>query len=343
MRYYCGIDLHATNSVICVIDETEKIHLRGKVPNCIFEITEKLNRYSPKPEVVVEATLNWYWLVDWLQEDGFNVKLAHTFGLHMITGAKVKTDKRDAFTLAKLLRLNAIPAAYIYPSEKRPVRDLLRRRSTLVSLRGSAYRAIRTRLFQNGLYGFSLATIKGLDEAEICEMVSNPFIQASMAHELERVRCYSREIAKMEKMILRTVDDTPMFKLLQTIPGVGKILALTIYYEAGEIERFGSAKKFCSYARVVPGVAQSGSVTRKGRGSKQGNPHLKWAFMQAATIAVRYNPEVRKFRERHLARRRSKAKRIISMSIVAHKLATGAYHVMKGKVPFLEELMFACS
>jgi transposase len=341
MKYYCGIDLHTRDSVLCVIDETDKIHLREKVANCIFTIKEMLNGFSPRPEVVIEATLNWYWLVDWLQEDGFTVKLAHSLGLSMITGAKVKTDNRDAFTLAKLLRLNAIPEAYIYPAEKRPIRDLLRRRYTLVCLRAEAYTAIRTRLLQNGLHGFSLATIKGLDEPEICEMVSHPVIQASMLHELERIRLYSREIGKMEEMVLRSVNEEPLFRLLQTIPGVGKILALTIYYEAGEIERFGSAKQFCSYARVVPGVAQSSSVTRKGRGSKQGNPHLKWAFMQAASISVRYYPNVKKFREKHMARRRSKAKRLISMSIVAHKLAVGAFHVMKGRVPFREELMFA--
>ena len=343
MRYYCGIDLHANNSLLCVIDERDKIRLREKVPNCIFTITEKLNGFSPRPKVVIEATVNWYWLVDWLQEEGFKVKLAHTFGLHMITGAKVKTDNRDAFTLAKLLRINAIPEAYIYPSENRPVRDLLRRRFAFVRLRAEAYTAIRTRLLQNGFDGISLSMIKGLDELEIREMVTHPVIQASMVHELERIRLYSREIAKMEKRVLQSVVKDPLFTLLQTIPGVGKILALTIYYEAGEIKRFGSAKQFCSYARVVPGVAQSGSVTRKGRGSKQGNPYLKWAFMQAASIAVRYHPNVRKFREKHMARRRSKAKRLISMSIVAHKLAIGAYHVMKGNVPFQEELMFTRS
>jgi len=343
MKYYCGIDLHATNSVLCIIDDKEKVHLRGKAPNCIFTITEMLNRFSPKPEIVIEATLNWYWLVDWLQEDGFNVKLAHTHGLHMITGAKVKTDNRDAFALAKLLRINAVPEAYIYPAETRPVRDLLRRRAAIVRLRAQAYGTIRTRLLQHGLHGFSLATIKALDEAEILEMVEHPVIQASMLPELERIRVYSREITKMEKTILRCAGKEPMFRLLQTIPGVGDILALTIYYESGEIERFKSAKKFCSYARVVPGVAQSGTVTRKGRGSKQGNPYLKWAFTRAACIAVRYNPNVKKFREKHLARRRSKAKRMISLSIVAHKLATGAYHVMKEEVAFREELMFTGS
>jgi transposase len=259
----------------------------------------------------------------------------------MITGAKVKTDPRDAFSLAKLLRLDAIPEAYIYPKERRPVRDLLRRRRGLVSLRSAAYGSMRRTLLQQGMWGFSFAALKRIDALRIYELFSDPALQASMLLALERVLLYDREIQKLEKMILDTVADEPTFELLRTVPGVGKILALTIFYEVGQIERFGSAKQFCSYARVVPGLAQSSSVTRRGRGSKQGNPHLKWAFMQAAGLAVRYNPAVRKFRQTHMARRRSKAKRLVSLSIVAHKLAIGAYYVLKGQVPFRQELMFA--
>jgi transposase len=158
---------------------------------------------------------------------------------------------------------------------------------------------------------------------------------------LERIRLYTREINSLDKSILETVADEPQFELLRTIPGVGKILALTIFYEVGDIQRFGGPKQFCSYARVVPRVAQSGSTTRRGRGSKQGNPHLRWAFGQAAVIAVRYYDPVRKFRQAHLDRRRSKARKMISLGIVAHKLAIGAYHVLKGNVPFRQELMFS--
>jgi transposase len=139
---------------------------------------------------------------------------------------------------------------------------------------------------------------------------------------------------------LQAVTDEPQFELLQTIPGVGKILALTLFCEIGDIERFSGQKQFCSYARVVPAVAQSGSTTRRGRGAKQGNPHLRWAFGQAAVIAARYDTSVRRFRQAHLARRRSKGRKLISLSIVAHKLAIGAYHVLKGNVPFRQELMF---
>jgi len=340
MRFYCGIDLHAKDCVLCVIDNKEKIHLREKVPNRLERIIGMLRGFSPRPAVAIEATLNWYWLVDGLEEAGYKVKLAHTHGLHMITGAKVKTDPRDAFSLARLLRLDAIPEAYIYPKEQRPVRDLLRRRHGLVSLCSAAYGSLRRNLLQQGMWDYTFAAIRQLDALRICELFSDAAIQASMLLELERVLLYSQEIEKVEKILLDTVADQPMFELLRTIPGVGKILALTIFYEVGEIERFGSAKQFCSYARVVPGLAQSSSVTRRGRGSKQGNPHLKWAFMQAAGLAVRYNPAVRKFRQTHLARRRSKSKRLVSLSIVAHKLAIGAYYVLKGQVPFRQELMF---
>lgn len=341
MQYYCGIDLHSKDCWLCVIDETDRIHLRKKVPNHLPTILHELDNFSSKPSVVVESTLNWYWLVDGLQDASFGVKLAHIFGLHMITGAKVKTDRRDAFSLAKLLRLDAIPEAYIYPKQRRPVRDLLRRRNRMVSVRAAAYRSMKQILLQQGIQGYSLADLKRFDEAMILTLFDHPALQASMRLELERIRLYSREINTLEQIILQSVSEEPLFELLQTIPGVAKILGLTIFYEVGDIDRFSGPKPFCSYARVVPGVAQSSSVTRKGRGSKQGNPHLKWAFMQAACGSVRYEPAVRKFRQTHMARRRSKARKLISLSIVAHKLAIGAYYVLKDRVPFKMELMFA--
>jgi transposase len=260
--------------------------------------------------------------------------------LYMITGAKVKTDRRDAFSLAKLLRLDAIPEAYIYPKAKRPIRDLLRKRKQVVSLRANAYGALRRVLLQYGFYGYSQATIKSLTEEQLDQHLEHFATQAGCHLEVQRTRFYSDQIKTLENIILSSVSDDQRFELLQTIPGVGKILALTILYESGDIDRFQSAKHFCSYARVVPGVAQSSGVSKRGRGSKQGNPHLKWAFCQAAALSVRYNTGIRKFRQRHLARRRSKAKKLVTLCIVAHKLAIASYNVLKNRVPFKQELMF---
>ena len=340
MKFYSGIDLHATNSFLCVIDDKDNIFLKEKVKNDLGAILYTLESFSPKPSVAVEATINWYWLVDGLQEAGFDVKLAHSMALYMITGAKIKTDRRDAFSLAKLLRLDAIPEAYIYPKAKRPIRDLLRKRKQMVSLRANAYGALRRVLLQYGFYGYSQATIKSLTEEQLDQHLEHFATQAGCHLEVQRIRFYSNQIKTLENIILSSVADDRCFELLQTIPGVGKILALTIMYETGDIDRFKSAKHFCSYARVVPGVAQSSGVSKRGRGSKQGNPHLKWAFCQAAALSVRYNTGIRKFRQRHLARRRSKAKKLVTLCIVAHKLAIAAYNVLKDRVPFKQELMF---
>ena len=121
---------------------------------------------------------------------------------------------------------------------------------------------------------------------------------------------------------------------------VGQTIALTILYEVGELTRFANVKVFSSYCRVVPGVAQSGNVTRRGRGSKQGNHYLKAAFSQAAVHAVRCYPKVRRYYERQLKRHQGRGRQMICYNIIAHKLAQAAFHVLKEQTEYREELLF---
>ena len=121
MKFYCGIDLSARDCHVCVIDEQLKVMVQQKLRNELPKICQLLKPYKANLKIVVESTFNWYWLIDGLQAEGFEVVLAHTLGLYLITGAKVKTDRRDAYSLAKLLLVGAVPTAYIYPVETRPV------------------------------------------------------------------------------------------------------------------------------------------------------------------------------------------------------------------------------
>ncbi|NIO04021.1 MAG: hypothetical protein GTN74_05240 [Proteobacteria bacterium] len=190
MGFYCGIDVHARDCFVCIIDDQDKIHLKSKIPNHLPSILD--------------------WLVKGLLEAGFEVKLAHTMGLFMITGAKVKTDRRDAFSLARLLRLGAIPEAYIYPKDQRPIRDLLRRRNRLVFLRAAVYGDLRRTLLQYGLLGYSRDEIKGLSKAEIVQNFEHPVLRLSGQLQLERISLYSRQIKDLEEMILATVAEEPV-------------------------------------------------------------------------------------------------------------------------------------
>src|SRR5439155_1003194 len=91
----------------------------------------------------------------------------HTLGLYLITGAKVKTDRRDAYALAKLLLVGAVPAAYIYPVATRPVRDLLRRRARLVQVRAGEYGSLRRLLLRQGILSSKQQEIKTVTETEL--------------------------------------------------------------------------------------------------------------------------------------------------------------------------------
>ena len=335
MQFYCGIDLSARTSQVCVIDEDISVRVQEKAPNELHRITDLMEPYKGALRTVVESTFNWYWLVDGLQEAGYEVCLAHPFGLYMITAAKVKTDRRDAFALAKLLKAGMIPEAYIYPKEHRPVRDLLRRRGRLVRLRAEEYGSLRMMLLRYGILEHSRDGIKRAIEQDIELWFKDRVIQLHARQELRRIWLYTEQIRHLEQVILHAAKDRPEYRLLILVPGIGDILALTILYETGDISRFQSARHFSSYCRVVPGVAQSGAISRRGRGSKQGNHYLKWAFTQAATYAVRHAPKVRRSFDRHVRRHRGRG----AYNIIGHKLAQAVYHILRDGKEYREELL----
>jgi transposase len=190
--FYSGIDLSARDSHLCVLDDNLSVHLQQRVHNELPRIASLLEPFKPHLKIVVESTFNSYWLVDGLCDRGFDVSLAHTLGLSMITQAKVKTDRRDAFTLAKLLRAGLIPKAYIYPPSTRPVRDLLRRRMQAVALRAREYGSLRQLLLREGILSSSRNQIKQADDEDITEWFSHPLIVMNVSQRLERIELLSR-------------------------------------------------------------------------------------------------------------------------------------------------------
>jgi transposase len=338
--FYCGIDLSARDSHLCVLDENLSIQLQKKSANELPLIASLLEPFKPDLKIVVESTFNWYWLVDGLQSLDFDVSLAHTLGLSMITKAKVKTDRRDAFTLAKLLRAGVIPKSYIYPASTRPVRDLLRRRMKVVSLRAQEYGGLRQLLLREGILSISRNEIKLADDVDLKEWFTHPMVVISATQQLERIELLSKQIQQLEQQILDLTRGKADYKRLLAVAGIGRILALTILYEVGEISRFQSVRHFSSYCRLVPGVAQSGQVSRRGRASKQGNAYLKSAFNQAAVVAVRSYPRIRSCYERHLQRHRGSARKLVAYNVIAHKLAQAVYIVLKQGVEYREEMLF---
>jgi len=338
--FHCGIDLGSKKTQVAIIDDEQRVLSNVRLDNDLIAIRKQLEPYRGRVQVVAEATFNWYWLIDGLQADGHPVTLAHTAGLAAISAAKVKTDRRDALTLARLLRAGMIPPAYIYPSEHRPTRDLLRHRWDLVAMRATEYRRIRNLLYQHGICDLGLADIKALDTEDVERLLQHPLTQAKALLELERIRLFTQQIEAVESELETVADPRPEFALLQQIPGVGTVLGLTILYEISDVSRFADVRHFASYCRVVPGCADSCESRRRGRNDKSGNPYLKWAFTQAATKAVAHYPRFKQYFERHLRRHGGRAKKIVCYAITAHLLAKAAFHILRTKEPFSEEALF---
>jgi len=341
--YYGGIDLSARDSQVCVIDAEHTRHVEQKVPNVLDDIDRLLAPYKAHLKIVVESTFNWYWLIDGLQERGYEVCLAHTLGLYMITGAKVKTDRRDAFALAKLLSAKMIPEAYIYPKAKRSVRDLVRRRARVVQMRASEYASMRRMLYRHGILEHSRYGMTRMSEEDVERWFDDPRVQLTGKYSIERIHLYTRHIKGIESEVALALKGAASYRRLMSLPGVDRILATTIYFETGDIGRFRKAKHYSSFCRLVPGISQSGRVVRRGRNPNQGNHYLKWAFNQAASYAVRYYEPIRAYFQHLLQTHHGRARKLIAYNAVAHKLGVAAYHILRDGEVYCQKKMFGAA
>jgi transposase len=178
---------------------------------------------------------------------------------------------------------------------------------------------------------------KQSSEAALREIRRRTRRRFSISCLLEPIQVLRAQVKEIEKRALKHAKLRPEFASLETVWGIGKILALTIMYEVGEIERFKKVGNFASYCRLVK-AARMSAGKRKGAGNRRnGNPHLSWAFSEAAHFAVRYHEEAR----RYFQRKRSKTNGIVAIRALAHKLARAAYYVMRDGVDFDPDKTFA--
>jgi transposase len=178
--------------------------------------------------VVIEATYNWYWLVDQLMNDGYRVHLANPAAIRQYEGLKYSGDFTDAAHLAQLLRLGLLPEGYIYPAEERPVRDLSRKRIQLVQYRTAQILAIEN-LFSRHTGGqMQGERVKRLDEMQVNGFGFASDVTLAMQANLAVMQTLQEEIGIIEKRLMERVKLRPDYALLSTGPGIGPVLATTI-------------------------------------------------------------------------------------------------------------------
>jgi transposase len=328
---YAGIDLRATNSVVIVIDDEDRVLDQKRLRNDLALILTALEPYQVTVQgVAVESTYNWYWLVDGLMDAGYRVHLAHAPALPQYSGLKHADDQHDARWLAHLLRLGLLPTGYSYPKAARAVRDLLRKRSQLVRHKTMVVLSLQSLLTRLTGSRLSLPRLRQLTPDVVQTLVPFPEQVQSVMSSLTVLQCLEQQIHDIEHVVRQASRVQPGYALLQTVNGIGPILALTILLEVGDMRRFPTVGHFASYCRCV-GSEHLSNGKRKGAGNtKNGNTYLRWAFIEAAHVAIRHEAVIRSFYQRKHARTHP----LVALKAVAHKLARACYHVLREQVLF---------
>ena len=331
MKLYGAIDLHSTNNVTVVIDEQDRVVYQKRLPNDLALILNELSVYQAELQgIVVESTYNWYWLVDGLMEQGYKVHLANTAAIQQYEGLKYTDDNSDARWLAHLLRLGVLPEGYIYPRADRPVRDLLRKRSQMVRQRTTNLLSIQNLLTRNTGSSLNANRVKGLDVQRVDELLPDGDLALAVKANLSVMSSADEQTKILERTVIERVQLRPQFCFLKTVPGIGKILSLTIMLETGDIRRFASVGNYASYCRCV-GSQKISNSKKKGKGNtKNGNKYLAWAFVEAAHFAIQFNSKIKSFYQR----KKAKTKGVVAIKAVAHKLCRASYYIMRDRVPF---------
>lgn len=332
VRFYAGVDLHARSLFLVVLDRDGHGRFARNLSAAPAPFLKAVQPFRQGLVVGCECMHCWYWLADTCRDEGITFALGHAWAMKAVHGSKTKCDRHDAQAIARLLRGGNFPLAYAYPHERRGLRDLLRARLRLVRQRAELYGHVYTARRQANLPPVSNDVKYKSQRAAITADIADPFVRRRVETHLTLLEPLDTTIRRLEGEIEEAAQQHYPTELavLQSTPGVGAVLSLTILLEVDTLDRFDTRQQFCSYARLC-GAVQESAGHRTGLGNKKaGNAWLKWAFSEAAVLAAQKDEHIGRLLER-LASRLGKAK---ALSALAHKLGRAFYHMLHTKEVF---------
>jgi transposase len=317
---------------VCILSQDGEILLHRNMKAAPEPFLKAVAPYRDGLVVAVECLFTWYWLADLCADEGMPFVLGHALSMKAIHGGKAKNDKSDSQKIAALLRGGMLPQAYVYPAAMRATRDLLRRRTPLMRKRAALLAHVHNTHSPYNLPEIGKKIASKANRDGVAERFAEAAVQKTIEVDLALITYYDELLKDLELSLLKTAKhhDANTLYLLQTVPGIGKILSLVLLYEIHRIDRFPSVQAFASYARLGKCSKESGGNRLGTSGKKIGNAHLKWAFSEAVTLCLRHNPQGQNL----LARWEKKHDKGKALSIRAHKLGRAVYFRRKRQVAF---------
>jgi len=341
MKYFIGCDAHKRYSQLAAMDEAGHVRQQVKVMHTKGAICQFLQRFPTGTPVALETVGNWYWIADEIEQAGCQPLLVHAAKAKLMMGHLNKTDQLDAQGLATLLRNGTVPTVWLAPAAVRDERELPRTRMFLSWMKGAVKNRIWATFAKYGIVFEEVSDAFGQTGRRLLQARLKDLPQETrrcVEQELQVLEALAEQMKGLEQRIAQQIRESQELQLLQSLPGVGRILAVVIEREVGDVTRFPTAEKFCGYCGTVPRVWSSGGKTSYGRLRSDANLYLKWALIEAANVIARH---VRResWQVRHVSRlylRLRSRKGHKAAGAVARHLSEAAYWVLKKKEPYKE-------
>lgn len=332
MQLFVGVDVHKKLCHATTINEKGDVIQTKVFENNACGLQEFAGSLLPSSKVVVEACSNFMSVYDALESKAIDVVAAHPAKVKLIAESSIKNDMIDSESLARLLRLNSIPKAFIPPKPVREARELVRQRRALVQQLTSVKNKIHALLAYEGV----THNISNLFNKRGMSFLAKVKLSEAGRHNLDDLLKLTEFlkglIESSSKRIKEVYEEEAECKLLATIPGIGVFSAVAIASEIASIRRFSSHEKLACYAGLVPKLYASGDYTYFGHITKKGSNLLRWVLVQDSYAAVRKSKKVKRFYNRIV---RKKGKKIAIVA-VARKLVKYVYWVLSNDKEFRE-------
>jgi len=333
-----AFDSHKHYTWALVQNEKGKVLREERINHTRGALQGFLEEFDPGSPVAVETIGNWYWITDEIEAAGMVPQLVNARRAKLMSGSINKTDKLDARGINRLQRSGTLPTVWIPPRDLRDARELPRTRMVLVRQRTKLKNRIHANLAKYGLKTDGATDLFGVRGRRILDQrlgelpLQTRYATQSLLDELDHLQA---GIEEFEARMADVFGEITALGIIKTLPGVALILGVVILTEVGDVERFPSSSHLASYAGMTPRVHSSGGHTRHGRTRPDVNHYLKWAYAEAANVAMMHR---RRHPQRHVSRlyervsrRRGHPKAI---GAVGRHLAEATYWMLTKQEPY---------
>jgi transposase len=284
---YLGIDVHSSASVWCLLDEHGEQAARGRIETSYGRLKALATELSTSEPLIAghEVGTQVYLVHDAFTDAGIDIRAFNAAHLRMIASSRKKTDKRDAYWIARSLQTGMTPHPVHVPrGEVRELRRLLAQRGALIEDRKRWQLRARAHLRARGMV---VARGKEHIQQQIAWMTANPEgVEPSLLSALgmcERAMdLFDEELVHLDAVLEERTRDNAIVQRLRTIPGIGQLVAAHLYAAIDDIRRFPNSSSLSSYAGLVPSIRQTGMTAHYGQITKEGSPELRRVLVQAA-------------------------------------------------------------